>query len=139
MNSDPALTRHNVRFEPPDLIVSAADTEMTLDESVAIWKFIADATANVECYYWISDISRFDRSPPTPRNDEVLRTLSRAHGFAFIHGGFAQRTIMTVALRAARLLGYVHQDCQVEFFNDEATARTWVDSLREKAKRQAGR
>lgn len=139
MNSDPALIRHNVRFEPPDLIVSAADAKMTLEEASAIWRFIADSTINVERYYWISDISRFDRAPPTPRTDEVFRTLSRAHGFAFIHGGFAQQTMMTLAIRAGRLLGYMAKDNEVKFFDDEATARAWVESMREKAKRQARR
>lgn len=139
MNSDPALIRHNVRFEPPDLIVSSADTKMTLEEATAIWKFIADSTINVERYYWVADISKFDRAPPIARTDDVMRTLSRLHGLACFHGNFAQRTIFTVALRAARLLGRMSTDSELAFFNDEATARAWVESMREKTKRQASR
>lgn len=137
MNSDPALTRHNVRFEPPDLIVSEADTMITLDESTAIWKFIADSTMNVERYYWVADISKFDRAPPIARTDDVMHTLSRLHGLACLHGNFTQRTIFTVALRAARLLGRMSKDSELAFFDDEATARAWVESMREKAKREA--
>jgi hypothetical protein len=49
---------------------------------------------------------------------------------AVIGGNFQQRTLITVILRAARLLGLLRADAVFEFFQDESSARAWVDSLK---------
>jgi hypothetical protein len=137
VNSDQAITRHRVIFEPPDLIVSAPQKSLTTEEAAIIWKFVYSSTANVERFYWISDISKLERSPPGMRTPDVMGSLSKLHGLACIKGGFAQRTIMTVASRASKLLGFRLMGSEVAFFDDEPAARVWIDSLRQKAKSQS--
>lgn len=129
VNSDP-MTRHQVVFEPPDLILSAPQTTLTVEDAMTIWNFINEATTSVERFYWIANISSIERAPPGVRSPEMLRGLSKLHGLACIKGSFTQRTIMMIASRAARLLGLRLIESEVAFFDDEAEARVWIESLR---------
>lgn len=137
VNSTEILARHFITFQPPDLIVSAPQKQVTSDEAAVIWQFVNDSTANVERFYWIADISNLERAPAgTPQRDQ-MRSLLRLHGLACVKGSFAQRTIMNVAARASRLLGYSDRDGHIGFFDDETSARAWVDSLRKEAKQSS--
>ena len=135
-----ALERHRVAFELPDLITSFPTGTLTLDDERIVWEFVADACAQTDRFYWLSDISRIERYATgsidlytnTDQGVLVQKVLNKLVGIAIVGGNFQQRTIMSVVFRAGRLLGAMRPTMEVKFFRDESSARAWIGSLREK-------
>jgi hypothetical protein len=127
-----ALERHRVVYEPPELITGFPTGTLTVEAARIIWKFVDESCAQTDRFYWISDISGLGRYAAGDLEEHATRAMRKLAGLAIVGGNFSQRTMMTVLIRAARLLGRVHKDSQVEFFPDETTARVWIDSLRKK-------
>jgi hypothetical protein len=128
--NDDALKRHRVVFEPPDILTSAPIGTLGLDDAQAIWQFADASCAQTDRIYWLSDISRLDRYAPGDPGGPAKKVLNKMAATAVIGGNFQQRTLITVILRAARLLGLLRADAVFEFFQDESSARAWVDSLK---------
>ena len=137
MNRDQILARHRVVLEQPDLITSKPNKVLTPEENEVIWAYVLEVTAGVGRFYWISDISDLERLSPTGRTQAAADVLHKLHGLACIGGSFAQRTIMTVGVRAAKLLGFNIGASHVAFFENDASARVWVNSLRDEARSQS--
>ncbi len=134
MNAEQRMARHRVVFEPPDLLLSKPDKIITHEDNEVIWKFILSATANVERFYWIANISELERLPPATKTANAASVIAKLHGLACVQGSFAQRTIIGISARAAKLLGYRRAESDVGFFDNESEARAWIESLRRQAR-----
>lgn len=126
------LEQHRVAFEPPDLITSFPTGTLTLEATRIVWQFVDASSAQTDRFYWLSDISRLERYAAGDHGVLVRKVMAKLVGAAIVGGNFQQRTIMSVLFRAGRLLGITRTDACVEFFENESSARAWVDSLRKK-------
>lgn len=127
-----ALERHRLAFEPPDVVTSSPTGTLSVDDARIVWQFVDKACAQTDRFYWLSNISRLERYATADQGLIVKSVMTKLVGVAIVGGSFQQRTIMSLMFRAARLLGALRADVEVEFFRDESSARVWVDSLRKK-------
>ncbi|HRI64549.1 MAG TPA: hypothetical protein PK156_09920 [Polyangium sp.] len=134
MNAEQRIAHHRVVFEPPDLLLSKPNKIITQEDNDAIWKFIFHVTASVERFYWIANISELERLPPATKTANAAGAIGKLHGLACVQGSFAQRTILGISARAAKLMGYRHAESDVGFFDNESEARAWIESLRQQAR-----
>lgn len=129
-NPEDAAARHFIRFEPPDLILSRPEGELPPEEARVAWDIVRKETSALEAFYWIVDISRLRRY-----SRETMRTMpedmvQKIRAYAVVGGSFQQRIILSVGIRAGRLLFPWARSLRFEFFPDEPSARAWIDGDR---------
>jgi len=124
------IGRHLLRFEPPDLVISAPVGALSLAEANEVWAFLVRKTKGLTTFYWIADISKMVRFSNGSTQSTPKELVPKLRAFAIVGGTFRQRTMVSLVLRASRLLGNWSSDFRAEFFADEPSARTWIEGLR---------
>ncbi|TKD00093.1 STAS/SEC14 domain-containing protein [Polyangium fumosum] len=121
---------HRHRFEAPDLLHTRAVGPISRDEFATALDVI-ERHAERGPIFWLVDLTHLDGITP-----EARRLLSerdaRAHlrGIVLIGGGFPQRVLATLALKAVRLFWRHETHVPFAFLADEREALAWIDAER---------
>lgn len=124
--------KHAIRFEPPDIVFSRPDGDMSAAEMRQIMELVALLPEPEKGLFGIIDASKAGRSDPAAVKMPDVRALSRKHrAVIYINARFYQRTLVGIFQRANKLLKVAPDNGPIHFFDTEAEARAWIAEQRE--------
>jgi hypothetical protein len=124
---------HTIRFEPPDLIFSRPVGVLNGPDSDATWALAHEWAKDVPDVYWIMDISTFDHySGAAVQAARVngLAIVKKLQCLVCVGGGYRQRMVMSVVLKATGLLRLVTHVPEYAFVDTLDEARVVIDRVR---------
>ncbi|MDI3286862.1 STAS/SEC14 domain-containing protein [Polyangium sp. 15x6] len=121
---------HWNRFEPPDLLHTRAIGPISRDEFATALDVI-EHHAKQGPIFWLVDLTHLDGIAPEARrllSERDARAFLR--GIVLIGGGFSQRVLATLAIKAVRLFWRHKTHVPFVFLADEREARAWIEAER---------
>ncbi len=125
------IGKHGVRFEPPDLIFSRPDGDMSVDEHLQLIKFVQCIPQPPKGLIGLIDAGKGGRVDPAAMKMPEVRQHSRNHrAVVYFNARFYHRTIIALFQRVNKILKISDHDIPIMIFDTEAEARAWVDTFR---------
>jgi len=121
---------HRYRFEPPDLLHTHAMGRISRDQFAAALDQI-EHHARRGPLFWLVDLTHLDGIEPEARrllSERDARAFLR--GIVLVGGGFHQRVLATLALKAVRLFWRHETHVPFAFLADERAGRAWIEADR---------
>lgn len=125
-----------VRFEAPDLLVSALTGDVSAADTARLAAEARRLTAGRSLVLVLIDISRLGTPTAEARRAALdgLRSVP-TRGIA-LHGGSSRsRVLPSLVTTALELFSTRSQQCPVRFFESEAEGRSWLGQRREEIRR----
>jgi hypothetical protein len=123
--------KHSIRFEPPDILFSRPDGDMSVNDVRQIMAFIKSLPKPEKGFFSLIDVSRGGRQDPAVLKLPDMNDHVHYHRMAiYFNAKFHHRTLAGVFLRAARILKMPGSDVEQAFFDTEAEARAWIEAKR---------
>ena len=121
---------HLHRFEPPDLLRTRAMGSISRDELTAALDEI-ELHGRTAPLFWMIDLAHLAGIAPEARrllSERDARAFLR--GIVLVGGGFPQRVLANLALKAVRLFWRHETHVPFAFLADERAALSWIEAER---------
>ena len=121
---------HAVRFEPPDIIHTRPNGDISLSDSLALSAFAKSLSKPVKGYFSLIDMAHAGRQDPAvTKHPEAHEYLASQRAQVFYNASFHQRALIGIFVRLSRLLKH-SKPANAVIFATEAEARAWIDETR---------
>lgn len=126
------IGKHEVRFEEQDTVYVRVVGDVTPRELDEIFSLLQAYGEGRDRQYWLIEMAEAGTmSAESRRCASAWAPRLRIGGVAMFHIGFEQRIIANMLTHVYRLIGSLTYP--VKMFDDEASARAWLESQRRRA------
>ncbi|UQA56498.1 hypothetical protein [Polyangium aurulentum] len=123
--------KHLGRFEPPDIYHSLVRGDIDAPEVIRTHERLLQYTRDAGVpLFWMVDVSEIGRVLPAASRVDNPELDLRA--LLIVGASFRQRVLVTLGVKAHRLLFRRLLSLPIEFFPNEAAARAWLECERTK-------
>lgn len=121
---------HAVRFEPPDIIHTRPNGDISLSDSLALGVFAKSLSKPEKGYFSLVDMTHAGRQDPAiAKRPEAHEYLASQRAQVFYNASFHQRALIGIFVRLSRLLKH-STPANAVIFATEAEARDWIEKAR---------
>jgi hypothetical protein len=125
------IGKHSVRFEPPDILFSRPDGDMSVAELKALIAFAESLPRPEKGFFGLLDVSKGGRQDPAAMSLPEAREHTRhQRAIVYFNTKFYHRTLIGMFQRVAKILNLGPRDLPVKVFDTEAEARAWIEEFR---------
>lgn len=121
--------RHEVRFEEPDLVHIRVVGDLLASDLEVLYPILQRRSEGRARQLWLMEMAEAGTMTAESRRFSAgWVPRLRIGATAMVHVGFEQRIVTKMLTSVYRLFGVM--DFPLKFFDDEASARAWLESQR---------
>lgn len=125
------IGKHAIRFEAPDILLTRPIGDMSTEEFRQVAQHVASLPQPEKGFFAIIDSREGGRTDPAALKLPEAKTMNGSQrAVAYLNARYYQRTLVGIFQRAAKLLNFGVSNTVIAFFDTEAEARAWFDTIR---------
>lgn len=128
------IGKHAFRFEPPDILFSRPNGDMSVDQVKQMMAFLDTLPTPEKGFFALLDSAQAGRQDPAAMKlPEVMERMQLYQAMVYFNADFHHRTIIGLYQRVGRLMKFATSNIPVMICNTETEARAWIDAQRRKS------